>query len=91
MSNVMKLVPKIRADREGDTSEHALGAVKLALETLERYLATGEASPNRVIIMMSSDLDDGTQRSEYITANIGRYVALGMIETIKHEMLNEGE
>lgn len=87
MADIVQLVPKVAAGKEGDASEQALGAVKLAVEVLERYLATGEAKPHRVIVVLSSDLPNGGERAEYITGGVGRYTSLGMLETVKHEIL----
>lgn len=92
---VMRLVPKsepssknTRAEaHEPSRAEHALAACQLAIDTLNGYVKSGEAVPNKVIIMLASDAPDGTSNISYVTANLAHFALLGMIDTVKDEIL----
>jgi hypothetical protein len=92
---VVRLVPKLeplskntRAGvAEPTQSEHAIAACQLALDTLQGYAKSGEATPNKVIVMLASDNADGTSNIAYVTANLAHFAMLGMIDTIKDEIM----
>lgn len=93
---VVQLVPKVKASGKGTISEkdllaNAFSALDLATETLKKYHDSGEARPNRVIVIMCSDLPDGDVRTEFITGNAGRLASIGLMETVKHDMLSSSQ
>lgn len=89
---IIRLVPKNEPDDapvgEGGSKQvaNAIEACQLALDTLQGYTKTREAAPNKVIIMLCSDDVDGSARIEYVTANLGHFAMVGMIETVKDEI-----
>lgn len=91
MADVVRLVPKVALNEEPTAVENALAAMQLGVETIAEYVRTEQREPRHVVIMMSSVNPDGTVHAEYITANLGRYAAVGLIETIKLDMINKGE
>lgn len=92
---VMRLVPKLepkskntRAEApDASRADNAVAACQLALDTLKGYQKTGEAVPNKVIIMLASDSPDGTSNISYVTANLAHFALLGMIDTVKDEIM----